>query len=91
MHNPFPLIFSQLLYRSTVWSGTSKENLHKLQLKQNLTGRVLTITKKFDDITPVLHELGWLTIEGLLSLHDVTMIFQCLNGLVPSYFSTNFV
>ena len=49
---------------------------------QNFAGRILTTTKKFDHITPVLHELGWLTIEEPLRLRDVTMIFKCLNGLV---------
>ena len=58
---------------------------------QNFTGSILTNTK-FDPITPVLHELGWRTIEELLPLHHVTMI-KCLNGLVPSnlLISTNFV
>ena len=63
------LVFSKLFYSSTVWSGTSKENICK---------RILTNTKKFDHITPVLHKLGWLTIEELLRLRDVTMIFKCL-------------
>ena len=58
---------------------------------QNFAGRILTNTKKFDHITPVLHEPAWLTIEELLCLRDVTMIFKCLNGLVPSYISTKFV
>ena len=49
---------------------------------QNFAGRILTATKKFDHITPVLHELGWLTIEEPLRLRDVTMICKCLNGLV---------
>ena len=71
-----------LFYCSTVWSETAKENIHKLQLMQTFAGRILTTTKKFDHITPVLHELGWLTIEELLRLRDVTMIFKCLNGLV---------
>lgn len=31
---------------------------------QNFAGRVLTNTKTFDHITPVLHKLGWLTIEA---------------------------
>ena len=26
------LVFSKLFYRSTVWSGTFKQNIHKLQL-----------------------------------------------------------
>ena len=62
------LVSSQLFYRSTVWSGTSEKNLHKEQLMQNLTGRILTNTKTFDDITPVLHELGLLSIEELSML-----------------------
>ena len=48
---------------------------------QNFAGRILTTTKKFDHITPVLHELGWLTIEEPLRLRDVTMIIKCLSGL----------
>ena len=71
----------QLFYCSTVWSETAKKNIHKLQLMQTFAGRILTTTKKFDHITPVLHELGWLTIEEPLRLSDVTMIFKCLNGL----------
>ena len=72
------LVFSKLFYSFTVWSGTSKENIYKLQLMQNFAGRLLTNTKKFDHITPVLHKLGWLAIEELLRLRDVTMIFKCL-------------
>ena len=36
------LVFSKLFYCSTVSSGTSKENIHKLQLMQNFAGRILT-------------------------------------------------
>ena len=40
------LIFSRLFYSSTVWAGTSKQNLQKLQLVQNFAAGVLTDTKK---------------------------------------------
>ena len=93
------LVFCKLFYCLTVWSGTSKENIHNwlqpetheflLQLMQNFAGSILTNIGKFDHITLVLHELDWLTMEEQLCLHDVTMIFKCLNGLVPSYLSTN--
>ena len=53
------LIFSKLFYCSTVWAGTSKENIQKLQLVQNFAARILTDTKKFDHISPVLQELGY--------------------------------
>ena len=55
---------------------------------QNFASRILTNTKKFDDIIQVLHELGWLTIEDLLPLRDVTMIFKCLNGLAQLLLSS---
>ena len=52
------LIFSKRFYCYTVWAATSKQNLQKLQLVQNFAARVLTDTKKFDHISPVLRELG---------------------------------
>ena len=36
--------FSKLFYCYTVWSGTFKQNIHKLQLVQNVATRVLTNT-----------------------------------------------
>ena len=81
------IVFSKLFYCSAVWSGTYKQNIHKLQLLQNFAARILTETKKYDHITPVLKTLGWLTIEEQLWLRDVTMIYKCVNNLVPSYIS----
>ena len=52
------LIFSKLFYCSTVWSGTSKQNINKLQLVQNFAARILTGVKKYDHVSPALKELG---------------------------------
>ena len=72
------LIFSKLFYCSTVWSGTSKQNINKLQLVQNFAATILTGVKKYD-VSPALKELGWLSNERLLQLWDVTMVFKCVN------------
>ena len=74
------LLFSKPFYCLIVWSVTSKENIHKLHLKHNFAGRIYINTKTFDHITPVLHQLCWLTIEEVPCLRDVTMILKCLNG-----------
>ena len=58
---------------------------------QNFAAHILTNTRKYDHISPVLHELGWLTIEELLRLHDVTMMCKCLNGLMPGYLTSKLV
>ena len=68
------IVFSKLFYCSTLWSGTYKQNIHKLQLLQNFTARILTDTRKYDHIMPVLKALVWLTIEEQLRLWNVTMM-----------------
>ena len=83
------LVFSKLLYCSTVWSGTFKQHIHKLQLVQNFAARVLTNTRKFDHISPVLRELGWSSIKHLLLVRDVTQLYKIVNGLAPSYLNSN--
>ena len=52
---------------------------------QNFAARILTDTGKYDHITPALKALGWLTIEEQLWLRDVTMMYKCVNSLVPAY------
>ena len=58
---------------------------------QNFAARILTGTKKFDHITPVLKDLGWLPVEDLLRFRDVTMVYKCLNGLAPTYLTSKLV
>ena len=82
------LIFSKLFYCSTVWAGTSKQNLQKLQLVQNFATRGLTDTKKFDHISPVLRELGWPSIKDQLLVRDTTQVYKIVNGLAPLYLSS---
>ena len=81
------LIFSNLFYCSTVWSGKFKQNIKKLPLMQNFVARILSDTRKYDHISP-MHELSWVTVKELLPLRDTTMIYKCLNSLTPSYLSS---
>ena len=52
------LVFSKLHFCSTVWANTSKTNVQKVQKIQNFAARILTGTRKYDHITPVLNDLG---------------------------------
>ena len=79
------LVFCKLFYCSTVWSGTFAYNINKLQLVQNFAARVLTNTKKFDHISPVLRALCWPSIKNQLLVRDVTMLYKIVNGLAPPY------
>ena len=55
---------------------------------QNFAARILTDARKNDSISPILHELGWPTIQELLYLRDITMIYKCFNGVTHSYLSS---
>ena len=46
--------------------------------------RILTDIRKYDHISPIVRELGWLAVQEQLCLHDSAMIYKCLNGLTPS-------
>ena len=51
------LVFSKLYYCSSVWASTSETNIGKLQCVQNFAARIVTGTKKFEHITPILKDL----------------------------------
>ena len=60
-------------------------NINKLQLVQNFAARVLTNTKKFDHISPVLRALCWPSVKNQLLVRDATMLYKIVNGLAPPY------
>ena len=51
------LVFGKLFYCCTVWSGTSKKNV-KAQISPQ--------ARKYDHITPPLHQLQWLPVKSIL-------------------------
>ena len=77
------LVFSKLLYRSSVWAHTTKKNIELLQAVQNFAARIVSGTRKFDHVTPILKQLQWLPIIKQLAVRDPTMVFKCSNGLAP--------
>ena len=57
----------------------------------NFAARALTDTKKFDHISPVLQDLGWLCVKDLLGLRDGILVCKFVNGFVPPYLSSKLV
>ena len=66
---------SKLLYCSSVWANTTKKNIELLQTVQNFAARIVSGTKKFDHVTPILKQLQWLPIIKQLAVRDATMVF----------------
>ena len=79
-----------MYYGSTVWSNTTQKNIKKLQKVQNFAARIITCTRKYEHITPVIRQLGWLPVADMLKYYLGILTFKCLNGLAPDYLSTLF-
>jgi len=78
-------ISSRLDYCNSLLYGISDGLLTKIQTVQNAAARVVTGTRKFDHITPVLHQLHWLPVLQQITFKLAMITFKRLNGLVPSY------
>ncbi len=65
-----------------------RKNIKKLQKVQNFAARIITCTRKYEHITPVIRQLGWLPVADMLKYYLGILTFKCLNGLAPDYLST---
>ena len=59
--------------------------LGKLQIIQNSAARLITGTKKYSPITPVLQQLHWLPVKSRISFKILLLTFQYLHNMAPSY------
>ena len=48
------LVFSKLLYCSSVWPNTTKKNIELLQTVETFVALIVSGTRKFDYVTPIL-------------------------------------
>ena len=78
-------ISTRLDYCNSLYTGIDQYSLKRLQLVQNAAARMLTGTKKFDHITPVLASLHWLPVKQRIDFKVLLFAFKSLNGLAPSY------
>jgi len=78
-------VSSRLDYCNSLLYGIGDGLLMKLQTVQNAAARVVTGTKKFDHITPVLCQLHWLPVRQRIIFKLAMITFKCLHGLAPSY------
>ncbi len=78
---------STLDYCNALLGGCSARLINILQMVQNAAARVLTRTRKYDHISPVLSTLHWLPTKHRIHFKILLMTYKALNGLAPQYLS----
>ena len=81
-------ITSRIDYCNSLFSGLPLTTTNGLKIVQNAAARVLTRTRKFDHITPILKSLHWLPIQARADFKVLLLTYKALNGLAPSYITS---
>ncbi len=76
---------SRLDYCNALLGGCPASSINKLQIVQNAAARVLTRSRKYDHITPILQSLHWLPIKFRISYKILLLAYKALNDLAPVY------
>ena len=80
-------ITSRLDYCNGLLYGLPTNLVAKLQSILNTAARLVTKTRKYEHITPVMINLHWLPIQYRIQFKLLLLIYKSLHGLAPSYLS----
>ncbi len=76
---------SRLDYCNALLCGCPASSINKPHIVQNAAARVLTRSRKYDPITPILQSLHCPPIKFRISYKIVLLAYKALNVLAPAY------
>ena len=73
-------ISSKLDYCNSLLYGIPKYLVCRLQRVQNTAARIVTLTRKYDSITPIMFKLHWLPVHSRIIFKLLLLAYKALNG-----------
>jgi hypothetical protein len=78
-------VISKIDYCNSLLHGLPQRQLDKLQRVMNTAARVISRTRKYEHITPVLFKLHWLPVPERIIFKILLLTFKALHGMAPVY------
>jgi len=60
-------------------------NINHLQRIQNSAALIVTNTRKYDHITPILQKLNWLLVRQRIHFKILLITYKSINDMAPEY------
>jgi hypothetical protein len=79
------LVASRIDYGNSLLYGLPNSLLSKLQRILNTAARIVSLSSRFDPISPILKDLHWLKIKQRAEFKLLVLTFKSLHGMAPSY------
>ena len=80
-------VTSRLDYCNSLLYNLPKTHIMKLQHVQNTAARLVSRTKPYCHISPVLHKLHWLPIKQRIAFKIMLLTYKSVHNASPSYIS----
>ena len=65
--------------------GLPESQITKRQRIQNSAARLVTLSRKYDHVTPILRELHWLPVKYRIMYKILLLVYKCLHDSAPIY------
>ena len=78
-------ITSKLDLNNALLYGVEDYQLKPLENLQKSAARLVTCTRKYDHISPIMRQLHWLPIKARIIFKIGLLVYKCFHGLAPAY------
>ena len=81
------VLSTKLDYGNALLFGLPDNSISFLQRAQNTAARIITRSKKFTHISPILQDLHWLPVRFRINYKILLFIYKALHNKTPGYIS----